>query len=199
MQTQPESQSSSTQRVYYLPRGRRFFTLTLLIVCLILLLTGAPKILLLQDGRLVGAYFILLVLVLACIPIAYLRMRKVRLVTSPQGIAYYGPSYSIYSPWHNVMGRTVMISANSTVMGLRLAHPAASMNLTQGFQQDRPALEMGRWMRLLNGDDFNAPRAIPIGDFLAHNRDVEEDIRQYAPQVFESTPADQAQNEQKQS
>jgi len=137
-----------------------------------------------HDPRVQLVYFGFLLLPLICIPFVYVGMRNTCIITSPEGIINHSSGYRIYSPWNNIAGRTLAISSSNSGMALRLKQPATEMSISQGIEQDRPALEIGRWMRWVGGNGYNTPRVIPVGRFLAANHGLEEDIKQYAPQVF---------------
>lgn len=156
---------SAQGKTYYLPKRRLYVTLVLLLLCFIVFVVGAPRMLTSHDARVQLVYFGLLLLPLICIPFVYIGMRNTRIITSPEGIIYQSSGYRIYSPWNNIAGRTLAISSSNSGMALRLKQPAAEMSISQGIEQDRSAFEIGRWMRWVGGNGYNMPRVILWGDF----------------------------------
>jgi hypothetical protein len=111
--------------------------------------------------------------------LAYQWRTKVRLVTSPEGIAYYSASYRISTPWSNVAGPGMRVENNrerTRVTGLELRQPA-------------PIFEVQRWLRFLLVDQpsFFIPISYVVKDW--QNGELAEDIRRYAPQVWSGAGA----------
>ncbi len=106
--------------------------------------------------------------------LAYLWRTRVRLVTSPEGIAYYSASYRIFTPWDNVAGPGIRIEntrEKTRVRGLELRQPA-------------PVFEIQSRLRFLV---VNQPSLfIPIGYVVKdwQHGELADDIRRYAPQVW---------------
>ncbi|HEX6482546.1 MAG TPA: hypothetical protein VF043_27190 [Ktedonobacteraceae bacterium] len=118
--------------------------------------------------------------------------RKLRLVTSPQGIIFYGLGYSIYTPWLNLVGRGKMSRKNMLVSplptrnveGLQFEPVTTPMRLAQAIEQHRPAIEeTGKNTGLYR---FARVDMMPIGYFLHdwQRSPLAQEIRRYAPQVF---------------
>lgn len=117
---------------------------------------------------------------------------KLRLVTLPQGIIFYGSGYSIYTPWSNLVGRGKMDRKSMLISPLLLRNveslqfePSTTpMSLEQAIEQHRPAIEeTGRNTGLYR---FARVDMIPIGYFLhdwQHSL-LAQEIHHYAPQVF---------------
>jgi hypothetical protein len=118
--------------------------------------------------------------------------RKLRLVTSPEGIIFYGLGYSIYTPWSHIVGRGKMSRKNMpisplltrNVEGLQFEPPTTPMRLAQAIEQHRPAIEEpGKNTGLYR---FARVDMIPMSYFL-HNwqrSPLAQEIRRSAPQVF---------------
>lgn len=117
---------------------------------------------------------------------------KLYLVTSPQGIIFYGLGYSIYTPWSNLVGRGKLSRKNmligplltGNVEGLQFEPPTTPMSLAQAIEEHRPAIEeTGR-----NTGQYRFARVdmIPISYFLHdwQRSPLAQEIRRYAPQVF---------------
>ena len=129
---------------------------------------------------------------LSLLGLALKLLRKLRLVTSPQGLIFYSLGYSIYTPWSNLVGRGKMSRKNMlfsppftrNVEGLQFEPPTTPMSLAQAMEQQQPAIEeTGR-----NTGRYRFARVdmIPIGYFLHdwQRSPLAQEIRRYAPQVF---------------
>lgn len=129
-------------------------------------------------------------LILLGLPLIF--FTKIRLSTSPQGIIFYGPGYSIYTPWSNLIGhgkmdrRSMLINPLllRNVEGLRFEPPTTPMSLAQAIEQHQPAIEeTGRHTGLYR---FARVDMIPVGYFLRdwQHSSLAQEIHHHAPQVF---------------
>jgi hypothetical protein len=146
----------------------------------------------LSIGWTIGFSILSLLFWLGFLSLPVFLLMKIRLVTSPQGIIFYGIGYSIYAPWSNLVGRGKMSRKNTPVNsllfakveGLQFEPPTTPMSLTQAIEQHRPAIEgTGRNKGLYR---FARIDMIPIGYFLHdwQHSPLAQEIHRYAPQVF---------------
>lgn len=126
------------------------------------------------------------------------RFKKLRLVTSPQGIIFYGPGYTVYTPWEKVVSLGTMKQTQvpnggfwtgTSVEGLLFDPPTAYMSLERGIELHQPVIEeaQGRRTGLYR---FVRINMIPIG-YFRHNWEkslLAGELRRYAPQLFQPTP-----------
>ncbi len=122
----------------------------------------------------------------------YVVLRRVRLVISYEGIAFYGWGYRMYTPWYNVIG-TESLSFSSPVnfrkfAGLKLRQKALlNMKLEDGIQQGIAVLETDWWNPAWNMARFAGifPIGNMVGGFNWREGELGAVIRYYAPQAFE--------------
>jgi hypothetical protein len=123
----------------------------------------------------------------------YVVLRRVRLVISHEGIAFYGWGYRMYTPWYNVIG-TESLSFSSPVnfrqfAGLKLRQKALlNMKLEDGIQQGIAVLETDWWNPAWSMARFAGifPIGNMVGGFNWRESELGAVIRYYAPQAFEA-------------
>jgi len=95
--------------------------------------------------------------------IVYFSLRSLRLITSDEGIMFYGQGgYRVYTPWNNIAGRTVWLTGRGSVQAIRLSQPAKEMSIIEGIQQREPATEKHGWVT--NIDTLHQTTSvIPVG------------------------------------
>jgi hypothetical protein len=176
MQPERDLPTSSTRKVYRQPFTQHLGHL-LRFSLLFLFCAIAAVVVLVSPGPLFQKVFVPLVFgSLAVFMVWAFRWRtQVLLVTSPEGIAYSSTNYRISTPWENVLGLGMRVENNeekSRITGLELREPA-------------PVFHVKRWSRFLmvkRADYF-----IPLSPVISNwqQGELAEDLRRYAPQVFE--------------
>ncbi|MFL5660505.1 MAG: hypothetical protein ACJ8BW_04060 [Ktedonobacteraceae bacterium] len=121
-----------------------------------------------------------------------------RLVISPQGIIYRGPTFTsyglgpfctLYSNWENIVGGVIMEWYGGQMAGLRLHRSASqTLELREGIRTGQPVIKITkRAPRFINLDQYT--RFIPLSLFRGCTKNLEqskcfEDIQRYTLQVF---------------
>lgn len=96
----------------------------------------------------------------------YFSLRDLRLITSDEGILFYGQGgYRMYTPWNNIVGRTTWSTGRGSVQAIRLSQPAKEMSITVGVQQRQPAIEKRGWVPKMD-TRHQTPTVIPVGYFM---------------------------------
>jgi hypothetical protein len=203
-----ESSSSTEEHVYYPVTKEIFVPLALLILvalgvlCLVYdlaishtyLFEGSMQ---LDVLFLVVLLYILLLLILLT-RYQQKRFKMLRLVISPQGIHFYGPGYTIYTPWDKVVGLGPMKQTQvpnggfwtgSSVEGLLFDPPTVYMSLERGRELHQPVIEETQGRRT-GFYRFARIKMIPIGYFQRNweQSPLVGDLRRYAPQLFQPAP-----------
>jgi uncharacterized RDD family membrane protein YckC len=100
---------------------------------------------------------------------------KIRLATSPAGIAYLGTGYRVFTPWENVEG----------IGGRRVRADRPGFRQLAGLTLHQPAPVFKRelWACLLVGSGDISPLFIPISDFEGRDGELAGDIRSFVPSL----------------
>ena len=197
-----QSVSSTSQKEYRMLGVWRFAPLLVLAMCIvfslifIVLLFTLPK----MDNAtrvvmMIGTLFFWVLGVLL-----FLGLRRVRLITSPQGIIFYAIGYRIYSPWDNIKGigegeyggnkvYGATYQPSQQVEGLllrKLAVPGPS--IAEGIQHQTSVIEGNRLiLAFILANIARYGNLIPLRGFV--NDTVREellaDAKRYAPQNFQ--------------
>lgn len=112
-------------------------------------------------------------------------LRNMRLITSDEGIVFYGQGgYRLYTPWNNIKGRSVWSTGRGSITAIRLRTPAQEMSLAEGIQQQQPAIEKRGWLNKMD-TMHQTENLIPIGYFLSNwqHSPLALDIKQHTPDV----------------
>ena len=99
---------------------------------------------------------------------------RIRLVTSPAGIAYIGPGYRIFTPWENIAG-----IGEATV--LPYGRPGLRRLTGLTLRQPAPLFKRQFWARLVVRSRDSSPLFIPLSDFDARDGKLAEALRCYLP------------------
>ena len=176
MQPDIKLPTSSPRKVYRPSFAQRLGPLLrfspLFLMCCAIIVTA-----LISPGPLFQKFFVPLVFggLAVFIVFAFRWRTKVLLVTSPEGITYSSTNYRISTPWENVTRIEVRVENNrekSRITGLELREPAPVFNIKPGS-------------RFLMVD--RAAYFIPLSPVVSNwqQGELAEDLRRYAPQVFE--------------
>lgn len=97
----------------------------------------------------------------------YIQTIRMHLVTSPEGMTFFGMGYRLFTPWENVAGK----GNRDKRTGLELQQPAPLFEVKTIFRFLVPA---------------HAPTFIPISSVITDWQDstLAEDMRHYAPHIF---------------
>jgi len=99
---------------------------------------------------------------------------RIRLVTSPAGIAYIGPGYRIFTPWEDVAG-----VGEATV--LPYGRPGLRRLTGLTLRQPAPLFKRHFWARLVVRSRDSSPLFIPLSDFEARDGKLAEALQCYLP------------------
>lgn len=198
MNTQPSA--SSPQKVYRqigIWRAAPLFILALglglSIMFLILLFTGsrfdiASRIILLVGAIIMAALGVLL----------FVGLKRVRLVTSSQGVILYGVGYKVYTPWDNIKDISKdwyggndfhygqFYQPSQRVEGFLFYRPAVfGPTIEEGMRQHIAVIQ---GMALLAVKISRFTNMLPLNGFLDETtrRELIDDARKYAPQTFQN-------------
>ena len=188
---------------HYHPVGLwRMVPLTILAVSVVLSLGFVLLIVFLPSkmdmaSRLILSVFGALIFLLIGILLS-LGFRGMRLVTSPEGVTYYGIGFRVYTPWDNVKGMGEGVYAGNRAIGTRVYQPDRSVKglllrqpavvgykLNDGIREHIPMIEatfplvatvnLSRFAGVIPTTTFFNDTTLE--DFLA-------DARRYAPSAF---------------
>ena len=157
---------------------------------LVLFFTGARFDTASRIVFLVGAIIMALLGVLL-----FVGFRRMRLVTSPQGVILYGVGYKVYTPWDNIKeigedsyggnnayGR--FYQASKRVEGFLFYRPALfGLTIEEGIQQHTAVIQ---GIALLAVQVTRFVNMLPLSGFLDETtrRELIDDAKKYAPQTF---------------
>lgn len=170
MHASTPSQSSASQKVYYLRwrKVRLFYTGFLVLAALLLGLFVAFR--LGKDTEDQCLRIVLCLGICGWALMSYSWAWHTRLVISPDGIEYCTPYHRIPTTWDNIksIGRIPMFTSYGEGLFLR-----------------QPALQGNKWLNW-NARLMQLDRFIPLSPFAEQWRDSElgQDVRRYAPYLF---------------
>jgi hypothetical protein len=180
MSTKVNPKSSPVATIYHLSATRYrtlllMYALVPILLCVFFLMLFDPQL----PWSMVSSDFKLYALFIGGGVTGFAALRFIdriglRLMIAPEGIAYIGFGYRIFTPWENVEGpgmRTViteMRGATREVRGLMLSHPA-------------PVIEVKVWARFLLGWSDAEAYFIPLSDFAGYPDELSQHIRHYIP------------------
>ena len=119
--------------------------------------------------------------------IIHFLLRKLRLITSDEGIVFYGQGgYRLYTPWDNIKGRTLWATGRGSTEAIALSVPAKELSITEGIQQRQPAIEKHGWITRMD-TMHQTSNVIPVGYFMGdwQSSSLALDLKQHVPGVFE--------------
>lgn len=111
----------------------------------------------------------------------YFSLRDLRLITSDEGIMFYGQGgYRVYTPWNNIAGRTTWSTGRGSIQAIRLSVPAKEMSIAVGVQMRQPAIEKRGWIPMMD-TTHQTTSIIPVGYFMDNwqRSPLAQDIRQH--------------------
>ena len=127
----------------------------------------------------------------------FIGFRRIRLVTSPQGVILYGVGYKVYTPWDNIkkigedsyggnnaIGR--FRQASKRVEGFLFYRPALfGLTIEEGIQQHRAVIQ---GLALLAVQVSRFANMLPLSGFLDETtcQELIDDAKKYAPQTFQA-------------
>lgn len=194
-----QSSASPEQKVYRQIGILRMMPLLILalglgfsVMFLVLFFTGSRFDMASRIVMLVGA-----VIMAALGVLLFVGLRRMRLVTSPQGVILYGIGYKVYTPWENIKGIGEDRYGGNNAYGTRYYQPSRRM---EGFIFYRPALfgmsiEEGirSHVAVIQGIVLMAVKTsrynnmLPLSGFLdaTTRQELIDDAKKYAPQTFQ--------------
>lgn len=131
--------------------------------------------------------------------LVFIGFRRMRLITSPQGVILNGLGYKVYTPWDNIKELKTDWYGGNNAYSTRFYQPA---KLVEGFIFYRPAVfglsvEDGlrqhvpviQGMVLLAVQMSRYTHMLPLAGFLNEQtrQELIEDAKKYAPQTFQVT------------
>lgn len=99
---------------------------------------------------------------------------RIRLVTSPAGIAYLGPGYRLFTPWENVAGM-------GEVKALAYGRPGFRRLAGLMLRQPAPRFNRHFWAPLVMRARDCSALFIPLNDFEARAGELAQALRGYLP------------------
>lgn len=110
---------------------------------------------------------------------------SIRLILTPEGVAFYSIGYRMYTPWENVERIDQTWHGSRLITGLILREPASvEESISQGIRVQKSVIVVSPWMRALEA----GPRTwmIPFENVARDwkSSGLEEDIRRYAPRLL---------------
>ena len=188
--------SPMAKKTYYLKARYRFMGLLIVAISTLPLLILVPGIGSSGKPVDVGLYVFTLVACLICVDIGLWlgsAAFSVQLVVTAHGLVYDAMGYAIRSSWANLASLGESSSASGRVTGVLLRQPGLEvsgwLNATRVIY---PILTVLNWLRgwlvtprVSTMDDH----FIPLGFFVSdlENSELMNDLRRYAPQVFDPT------------
>lgn len=136
--------------------------------------------------------FLIIILVGPLIAVSVWRLvklSKIRLELTPQGVTLYDYNYSYYTPWNNVAGIGWQRRGFQRLKGLQLARPAIRGNLATGQMQNMAVVQVP-WYVIFWQQRFQNVLAFPRYIFPAtwDQGEMGAYLRQYAPQAMGAQP-----------
>ncbi len=102
---------------------------------------------------------------------------RIRLVTSPAGIAYLGPGHRLFTPWWNVAGM-------GEVKALAYGRPGVRRLRGLLLRQPAPRFNKYFWAPLVMRARECSAQFIPLSDFEARTGGLAEALQAYLPATF---------------
>ncbi|GHO63132.1 hypothetical protein KSC_020240 [Ktedonobacter sp. SOSP1-52] len=149
------------------------------------------------GSRIVGLFGAAIMAVLGVL--VFLGFRRMRLITSPQGVILNGLGYKVYTPWDNIKELKTDWYGGNNAYSPRLYQPA---KLVEGFIFYRPAVfglsvedGLRQHVPVIQGWTLLAVQMsrfshmLPLAGFLNEQtrQELIEDAKKYAPQTFQVT------------